>query len=218
MFVFRNVSSAGDYGRKKLRECEGLVDALIYLVRNAIERANIDNKSVENAVCVLRNLSYRAQEIEDPNYDKRQIPVGETRASAKPNSDNAGCFGASKNKGKPGAQGNSSVSSQGKNPPLTYIPIPHHHHHLYPTHSHLYPPQLCSSHYDINTFFEKPHLKWPIVSFVQAFRGIFVNCFCRSINGGTLRITSTVPLNQFFCWIFLKPNQRKVKIWILLFN
>ena len=112
-FDFRNVSSAGDYGRKKLRECEGLVDALIYLVRNAIERANIDNKSVENAVCVLRNLSFRAQEIEDPNYDKRQLPVGETRAAAKPNSENLGCFGASKNKGKPGTQGNSTVSSQG---------------------------------------------------------------------------------------------------------
>ena len=34
------------------------------LFRNAIERANIDNKSVENAVCVLRNLSYRAQEVQ----------------------------------------------------------------------------------------------------------------------------------------------------------
>ena len=53
--ILRNVSSAGDYGRKKLRECEGLVDSLIYLVRTAIERANIDNKSVENAVCVLRS-------------------------------------------------------------------------------------------------------------------------------------------------------------------
>jgi len=101
--ILRNVSSAGDYGRKKLRECDGLVDALLYLVRNAIERANIDNKSVENAVCVLRNLSYRAQEIEDPNYDKRQLPVTETRAAAKVNSDNLGCFGASKNKGKPGS-------------------------------------------------------------------------------------------------------------------
>ena len=142
--VFRNVSSAGDYGRKKLRECEGLVDALIYLVRNAIERANIDNKSVENAVCVLRNLSYRAQEIEDPNYDKRQIPVGETRASAKPNSDNAGCFGASKNKGKPGAQGNSSVSSQGnKIPPgLTYIPpAPSL---IFPSPSPLFPPNFLT--------------------------------------------------------------------------
>ena len=60
------------------------MDSLIYLVRTAIERANIDNKSVENAVCVLRNLSYRAQEVEDPNYDKRQLPAGESRAAAVP--------------------------------------------------------------------------------------------------------------------------------------
>ena len=96
--VLRNVSSAGDYARKKLRDSDGLCDSLLYLVRSAIERANIDNKSVENAVCVLRNLSYRAQEIEDPNYDKRQLPLAESRASAKPTSDNLGCFGASKNK------------------------------------------------------------------------------------------------------------------------
>ena len=78
----RNISSAGDYGRKKLRECDGLVDSVLYLVKKAIEKANIDNKSVENCVCVLRNLSYRAQEIEDPNYDKKhmQQPANESRA------------------------------------------------------------------------------------------------------------------------------------------
>ena len=37
--------------------------SILLVFRNAIERANIDNKSVENAVCVLRNLSYRAQEV-----------------------------------------------------------------------------------------------------------------------------------------------------------
>lgn len=71
--ILRNISSAGDYGRKKLRECEGLVDSVLYLVKKAIEKANIDNKSVENCVCVLRNLSYRAQEVDDPNYDKVRI-------------------------------------------------------------------------------------------------------------------------------------------------
>ncbi len=113
----RNVSSAGDYGRKKLRECEGLVDSLLFLVRRAIEKGNIDNKSVENCVCVLRNLSYRAQEVEDPNYDKRQLtPGGETRAGAKPGSDNLGCFGAGKGKKKDGAQGGSGSTYSSSNP------------------------------------------------------------------------------------------------------
>lgn len=41
----------------------------------------MDNKSVENCVCVLRNLSYRCQEVEDPDYDKHFPPV-QSRASA----------------------------------------------------------------------------------------------------------------------------------------
>ncbi len=108
--ILRNISSAGDYGRKKLRECDGLVDALVFLLRRAIDKGNIDNKSVENCVCVLRNLSYRAQEVEDPHYDKRQLAPGggESRAGAKPGSDNLGCFGAGKAKKKDGAPGASS--------------------------------------------------------------------------------------------------------------
>ena len=69
------MSSAGEFARKKLRECEGLVDALLYVVKNAIEKANMGNKSIENCVCVLRNLPYRCQEVEDSNYDKHPFPV-----------------------------------------------------------------------------------------------------------------------------------------------
>ncbi len=117
------MSSAGDYGRKKLRECDGLCDAMLYLVRKAIEKANIDNKSVENCVCVLRNLSYRAQEVDDPNYDKRQLPLGESRAGAKPTSDNLGCFGASKAKRKdgsgPGGPGTAPGANSTSSAPVT---------------------------------------------------------------------------------------------------
>lgn len=69
------MSSAGEFARKKLRECEGLVDALLYVVKNAIDKSNIGNKSVENCVCILRNLSYRCQEVEDSNYDKHPFPT-----------------------------------------------------------------------------------------------------------------------------------------------
>ncbi|KAF7240458.1 Catenin delta-2 [Varanus komodoensis] len=41
----RNVSSAGEEARRRMRECDGLTDALLY--------------TVENCVCILRNLSYR---------------------------------------------------------------------------------------------------------------------------------------------------------------
>ncbi|XP_026668600.1 catenin delta-2 isoform X1 [Ceratina calcarata] len=110
--VLRNVSSAGEYARKKLRECDGLVDALLYVVRSAIEKSNIGNKIVENCVCILRNLSYRCQEVEDPNYDKHPIQStvqNRVAAPAKAYSlcqvsyryvlgENLGCFGGSKKK------------------------------------------------------------------------------------------------------------------------
>lgn len=79
----RNVSSAGEYARRKLRECDNLVDALLYVVRTAIDKANMGNKSVENCVCILRNLSYRCQEVEDPQYDKHPLPQ-QSRLGAQP--------------------------------------------------------------------------------------------------------------------------------------
>ncbi|XP_011315328.1 catenin delta-2 isoform X1 [Fopius arisanus] len=95
--VLRNVSSAGEYARKKLRECDGLVDALLYVVRSAIEKSNIGNKIVENCVCILRNLSYRCQEVEDPNYDKHPIQsIVQNRIAAPVKGENLGCFGGSK--------------------------------------------------------------------------------------------------------------------------
>lgn len=72
--VHRNVSSAGIEARQALRLKEGLVEALLYLVRGAIDQNHMDNKSVENVICVLRNLSYRCEEVVNPNYDKQQPP------------------------------------------------------------------------------------------------------------------------------------------------
>lgn len=104
--VLRNVSSAGEYARKKMRECEGLVDALLFLVRTAISKNDMDNKSIENCVCILRNLSYRCQEVVDPEYDKhtygnQSLSPSTSRASAiigigNKVGDNLGCFGAKK--------------------------------------------------------------------------------------------------------------------------
>uniref|UniRef100_A0A1B0CSH1 Uncharacterized protein n=1 Tax=Lutzomyia longipalpis TaxID=7200 RepID=A0A1B0CSH1_LUTLO len=104
--VLRNVSSAGEYARTKLRECEGLVDSLLHVIRTAIDKSNIGNKIVENCVCILRNLSYRCQEVEDPNYDHHPLPTLGTRssASAKTTDQNLGCFGASRKKKDTGTE------------------------------------------------------------------------------------------------------------------
>ncbi|XP_048363312.1 catenin delta-2 isoform X2 [Sphaerodactylus townsendi] len=83
----RNVSSAGEEARRRMRECDGLTDALLYVIQSALGSSEIDSKShpklsytflsllksvdleggnsaqdcatVENCVCILRNLSYR---------------------------------------------------------------------------------------------------------------------------------------------------------------
>ncbi|XP_070566956.1 catenin delta-2-like [Ptychodera flava] len=57
----RNLSSAGPEARKKMRECEGLVDSLIYLMRSVSDsksNALLDSNAVENCMCILQNLSY----------------------------------------------------------------------------------------------------------------------------------------------------------------
>ncbi|XP_061411928.1 catenin delta-2-like [Lethenteron reissneri] len=57
----RNVSSAGEEARRRMRECDGLLESLLSMVRAALGSSSINGKVVENAVCVMRNLSYRLE-------------------------------------------------------------------------------------------------------------------------------------------------------------
>ena len=41
---YRNVSSERSEARRKLRECTGLVDSLMYIVQSQINRKDVDNK------------------------------------------------------------------------------------------------------------------------------------------------------------------------------
>ncbi|XP_074659788.1 uncharacterized protein LOC141912468 [Tubulanus polymorphus] len=93
--TLRNVSSDGDYARKKLRECEGLPDSLMLIIQQAIGKNDIDNKSVENIVCILRNLCYGCQEVADPDYFRKRQPQQKTQ---QPKEGKSGCFGGSKKK------------------------------------------------------------------------------------------------------------------------
>jgi hypothetical protein len=100
--VLRNCSSNLQFSncyeaRKKLRESEGLIDALLRIVDQAVKpyinesayrqqqqhtvnldlviKDNMNSKCVENCMCILRNLSFRLQEIVDPNYDRLVQPM-----------------------------------------------------------------------------------------------------------------------------------------------
>uniref|UniRef100_K7F2T3 ARVCF delta catenin family member n=1 Tax=Pelodiscus sinensis TaxID=13735 RepID=K7F2T3_PELSI len=99
----RNVSSDGAEARRRLRECDGLVDALLHALQSAIGKKDTDNKSVENCVCIMRNLSYHVHK-EVPGADKYQEldanPPTSTGGSQKKKKDDAGCFGGKKAKGK----------------------------------------------------------------------------------------------------------------------
>uniref|UniRef100_A0A8C4JBP7 Catenin delta 1 n=1 Tax=Dromaius novaehollandiae TaxID=8790 RepID=A0A8C4JBP7_DRONO len=91
----RNVSSERSEARRKLRECDGLVDALIYIVQSEIGQKDSDSKLVENCVCLLRNLSYQVHR-EIPHAERYQetplAPANNTGPHA------ASCFGAKKGK------------------------------------------------------------------------------------------------------------------------
>ncbi|KAI1901078.1 hypothetical protein AGOR_G00056430 [Albula goreensis] len=99
----RNVSSDGAEARRRLRECDGLVDALLHALQSAVGKKDMDNKSVENCVCIMRNLSYHVHK-EVPGAEKFQEP-GSNQAPGsggpqRKKKDDAGCFGGKKAKGR----------------------------------------------------------------------------------------------------------------------
>ncbi|XP_058267201.1 splicing regulator ARVCF isoform X3 [Hemibagrus wyckioides] len=97
----RNVSSDGAEARQQMRECEGLVDALLHALYSAVARRDMNNKSVENCVCILRNLSYHVHK-EVPGaekfYSTPSIQTTKPRSHPK-KKDVPDCFGGRSNKG-----------------------------------------------------------------------------------------------------------------------
>ncbi|KAI4817236.1 hypothetical protein KUCAC02_009512 [Chaenocephalus aceratus] len=96
----RNVSSDGAEARQRLRECEGLVEALLHALQSAVVNKDTDNKSVENCVCILRNLSYHvhkeipgAERLQEPQGNHLMRSVGHQKKKNEPD-----CFGGKKPK------------------------------------------------------------------------------------------------------------------------
>ncbi|XP_063294686.1 plakophilin-3 isoform X2 [Pelobates fuscus] len=85
----RNLSSASEETRQKMRECPGLLDALVGYTNNALQAGKNRDKSVENAVCVLRNLSYRIYDEMPPSCLQRIEGIQRGRTNA---GDTIGCF------------------------------------------------------------------------------------------------------------------------------
>ncbi|CAF0776557.1 unnamed protein product [Didymodactylos carnosus] len=80
--ILRNCSSADYDGRRKMRDCDGFIPALLHAVNSSLQSNEIDNKSIENCMCILRNLSYKLQEIIDRDYDKNYPAMAAAVASS----------------------------------------------------------------------------------------------------------------------------------------
>ncbi|XP_053113415.1 plakophilin-2 [Hemicordylus capensis] len=93
----RNVSSAGPEGRKKMRECNGLIESLVYYIQGTTADHQPDDKATENCVCILHNLSYQL-ESELPSSYAQNIYMQRKNV---PSSDSSiGCFGTRSRKAK----------------------------------------------------------------------------------------------------------------------
>ncbi|KAM9327602.1 plakophilin-2 [Pholidichthys leucotaenia] len=85
----RNLSSAGPDVRRAMRDCENLIDSLVYYVRGTIANYNTDDKSTENCACILHNLSYQIESELPQNYT--QI-LRESRQDLATQPKTLGCF------------------------------------------------------------------------------------------------------------------------------
>ncbi|XP_043932561.1 catenin delta-1 [Protopterus annectens] len=95
----RNVSSERSEARRKLRECDGLVDALLYIVQSEIGQKDLDSKLVENCVCLQRNLSYQIHR-EIPNSDRYIEVLPNNTGPGATGKQKASCFGTKKDRDK----------------------------------------------------------------------------------------------------------------------
>ncbi|XP_065260038.1 plakophilin-3 [Emys orbicularis] len=88
--LLRNLSSASQQTRQKMRECHRLVDSMINYINSSLEVGKSEDKSVENAVCVLRNLSYRLYDEMPPSSLQRL--EGHRRDGTAGTGELVGCF------------------------------------------------------------------------------------------------------------------------------
>ncbi|XP_008287919.1 plakophilin-3a isoform X2 [Stegastes partitus] len=86
----RNLSSVSDKTRHMMREKTGLVSSLVNYIRASLEKNKAEDKGVENAMCVLRNLSYQLYNELPPSVALRLD--GNSRADGTKKGDSVGCF------------------------------------------------------------------------------------------------------------------------------
>ncbi|XP_023649644.1 plakophilin-3-like isoform X2 [Paramormyrops kingsleyae] len=94
----RNLSSVNEKTRQQMRETSGLVDSLVTYIQSCIDSGKMEEKGVENSVCVLRNLSYQLYS-EMPTSVQLRLE-GPTRGQDDTKNDPIGCFTPQSKKAK----------------------------------------------------------------------------------------------------------------------
>ncbi|XP_033823502.1 plakophilin-3a isoform X1 [Periophthalmus magnuspinnatus] len=94
----RNLSSVNEKTRQQMRETHGLVDSLVGYIEASLEDGKTEDKGVENAVCVLRNLSYQLYNEMPPSALMRL--EGPTRGQDTGKAEPIGCFTPQSKKAK----------------------------------------------------------------------------------------------------------------------
>ncbi|XP_022056352.1 plakophilin-1 [Acanthochromis polyacanthus] len=89
----RNLSSAKQSNRQTMRKCRGLIDSLVSYIKDCVEAGRADDKSVENCVCILHNLTFQL-EAEAPALFSRITALTKVvnRSHSQNSSGPVGCF------------------------------------------------------------------------------------------------------------------------------
>ncbi|KAF6735227.1 Plakophilin-2 [Oryzias melastigma] len=96
----RNLSSAGPKIRNTMRNCEKLIDSIVYYVRATVPDCRGDDKLTENCICILQNLSYmvdRSPELSSElsselSESSSELPSEVKRKAKEPEKTSVGCF------------------------------------------------------------------------------------------------------------------------------
>ncbi|TRY82185.1 hypothetical protein DNTS_000381 [Danionella cerebrum] len=78
----RNLSCAKENERTAMRCCPKLIDSLVTCIQTQVERGEPDDKSVENCVCILHNLSFQLEK-EASDHFKQFVDIDEANTSKK---------------------------------------------------------------------------------------------------------------------------------------
>ncbi|XP_049447132.1 plakophilin-1-like [Epinephelus fuscoguttatus] len=91
--LLRNLSSTKQSNRQAMRKCRGLVDSLVSYVKDCVDAGKPDDKSVENCVCVLHNLTFQLED-EAPALFNRITALAKTvnRTPSQGDIGPIGCF------------------------------------------------------------------------------------------------------------------------------